>query len=89
VLTLTFVSCRKVAGSEGLKSISNRIWENLRGTIDIPSSLDKVETAVLAASLETIDRIGPCIGEHWNHKDRRCQVIKAKESDRAGKADNV
>jgi DNA primase len=31
------------------------------GTIDIPSSLDKTETAVLAASLETIDRIGPCI----------------------------
>ncbi len=31
------------------------------GTIDIPSSLDKVETSVLAASLETIDRIGPCI----------------------------
>jgi DNA primase len=31
------------------------------GTIDIPSSLDRVETAVLAASLETIDRIGPCI----------------------------
>ncbi len=31
------------------------------GTIEIPSSLDKVETAVLAASLETIDRIGPCI----------------------------
>lgn len=31
------------------------------GVIMIPSSLDKVETAVLAASLETIDRIGPCI----------------------------
>ncbi len=31
------------------------------GSIDIPSSLDKTETAVLAASLETIDRIGPCI----------------------------
>ncbi len=31
------------------------------GTIEIPSSLDKVETAVLAASLETIDRIGPCV----------------------------
>lgn len=31
------------------------------GMIMIPSSLDKVETAVLAASLETIDRIGPCI----------------------------
>lgn len=31
------------------------------GTIDIPSSLDKAETAILGASLETIDRIGPCI----------------------------
>jgi len=31
------------------------------GTVEIPSSLDMVETAVLAASLETIDRIGPCI----------------------------
>ncbi len=31
------------------------------GTITIPSSLDRVETAILAASLETIDRVGPCI----------------------------
>ncbi len=30
------------------------------GTVMIPSSLDQIETAVLAASLETIDRIGPC-----------------------------
>ncbi len=30
------------------------------GEIVIPSSLDKVETAILAAALETIDRIGPC-----------------------------
>lgn len=30
------------------------------GSISIPSSLDKIETAVLAASLETIDRVGPC-----------------------------
>ncbi|MCU0798099.1 MAG: DNA primase DnaG [Candidatus Thermoplasmatota archaeon] len=30
------------------------------GTVLIPSSLDQVETAILAASLETIDRIGPC-----------------------------
>lgn len=34
-----------------------------RGTIDIPSSLDKVETAILAAALETIDRIGPCVSK--------------------------
>ncbi len=30
------------------------------GTIIIPSSLDKVETAIIAAALETIDRVGPC-----------------------------
>ncbi|OKY77155.1 MAG: DNA primase DnaG [Candidatus Methanohalarchaeum thermophilum] len=34
-----------------------------RGKVLIPSSLNKVETAVLAASLETIDRIGPCKAE--------------------------
>lgn len=31
-----------------------------KGAITIPSSLDKIETAVLGASLETIDRVGPC-----------------------------
>ena len=30
------------------------------GTILIPSSLDQVETSILAAALETIDRVGPC-----------------------------
>ncbi len=32
-----------------------------KGEIVIPSSLDKTETTILAASLETIDRIGPCV----------------------------
>ncbi len=41
-------------------NIKSNLGKSL-GTIEIPSSLDKVETAVLAASLETIDRIGPCI----------------------------
>jgi len=31
------------------------------GEILVPSGLDKAETAILAASLETIDRVGPCI----------------------------
>ena len=31
-----------------------------RGTIIIPSSLDKAETAIVGAALEVIDRIGPC-----------------------------
>jgi DNA primase len=32
-----------------------------RGDIYIASSLDRAETAIFAASLETIDRVGPCI----------------------------
>ena len=31
-----------------------------KGTITIPSSLNKTETAIVAAALETIERIGPC-----------------------------
>ncbi len=30
------------------------------GTIIIPSSLNKVETSILAAGLEAVDRVGPC-----------------------------
>ncbi len=30
------------------------------GSVTIPSSLDLVETSILAAALETIDRVGPC-----------------------------
>ncbi len=33
------------------------------GTITIPSSLDSSETAIVAAALETIERIGPCTAE--------------------------
>jgi DNA primase len=33
------------------------------GTIIIPSSLDRVETALLAAAMETVDRVGPCVGK--------------------------
>src|SRR5512136_3472344 len=30
------------------------------GDVLIPSSLDQVETVILASALETIDRVGPC-----------------------------
>ncbi len=30
------------------------------GVIKIPSSLDMVETSIIAAALETVDRVGPC-----------------------------
>ncbi len=32
-----------------------------KGKITIPSSLDRVETAILAATIETVDRVGPCM----------------------------
>ncbi len=30
------------------------------GTISIPSSMDMVETCILAAAIETVDKVGPC-----------------------------
>jgi DNA primase len=30
------------------------------GTITAPSSLDRAETAIIAAAMETVDRVGPC-----------------------------
>lgn len=34
-----------------------------KGEIVIPVSLDKTATAILAASLETVDRVGPCLAK--------------------------
>jgi len=42
-----------------------------RGTIEIPSSLDKVETALIAAAIETVDKVGPC--------DARIRVTKIED----------
>jgi DNA primase len=33
------------------------------GGLTLPSSLDKEETSILAATLETVDRVGPCVAE--------------------------
>ncbi|MFX0093357.1 MAG: DNA primase DnaG [Candidatus Hodarchaeota archaeon] len=33
------------------------------GLTIVPSSLDRVETAILAASLETVNRVGPCVAK--------------------------
>jgi DNA primase len=56
------------------------------GTIILPTSLDKVETVILAAAFESIDRVGPCkavikIGEVEDVRvSRRKHVIdRAKE----------
>jgi DNA primase len=57
-----------------------------RGEILISSSLDRAETAILAASLETIDRVGPCVAhvtvegiEDIRITKRRQIVARAKE----------
>ncbi len=47
------------------------------GTIEVPTSLSKEETALIAASVETINRVGPCEAEMKVEK-----VIDVRESKR-------
>lgn len=56
-----------------------------QGVIKIPSSLDMVETCIIAAALETVDRVGPCeanIGvqkvEDTRNAKRKILVDRAK-----------
>jgi DNA primase len=54
------------------------------GTILVPSSLDQVETSILASSLETIDRVGPCKAKIRIEKVEDVRVTKrVKIVDRA------
>src|SRR5512137_2890082 len=46
------------------------------GTIIMPSSLDQVETSILAAALETIDRVGPCKAQIKVEKVEDVRVTK-------------
>lgn len=57
-----------------------------KGEVVIPSSLDRIETTILAASLETINRVGPCEAnlrvtkiEDVRAVKRRTIVERAKE----------
>jgi 5S rRNA maturation endonuclease (ribonuclease M5) len=56
------------------------------GVITIPSSLDKTSTAIIAAAVQSVDRIGPCIAKVSLEKvadireDKRKQILdKAKD----------
>jgi DNA primase len=56
------------------------------GTIMIPSSLDKVSTAIIAAAIESVDRIGPCMAkvtlqkvEDVREEKRKLILDKAKD----------
>ncbi len=60
--------------------------DRTEGTITVPSSLDKPETAIMAAAMETVDRVGPCDakitieGIADVREDKRKQIIdRAKE----------
>lgn len=48
------------------------------GTVSVPSSLDQVETSILASSLETIDRVGPCKAKIRIDKIEDVRVTKRK-----------
>ncbi len=56
------------------------------GVLTVPSSLDKAETAIIAAALETVDRVGPCEAkitvetiEDTRAKKREYIINRAKE----------
>ena len=48
------------------------------GTIVIPSSMDMTETAIVASSLETIERIGPCDAKISIEKIEDVRTLKRK-----------
>lgn len=50
-----------------------------KGEIVIPSSLDRVETAILAAALETINRVGPCEAEIKTLKVEDVRAVKREQ----------
>jgi DNA primase len=50
-----------------------------KGEIFIASSLDRAETAILAASLETIDRVGPCVARVKVESIEDIRVSKRKK----------
>ena len=49
------------------------------GTILIPTSTDKVDTAILAAALESIDRVGPCKAKITIEEIEDVRVAKRKK----------
>ncbi len=51
---------------------------NTEGSICIPSSLDASETALIAATLETIERVGPCDAKIKVEKVEDIRAVKRK-----------
>jgi len=49
------------------------------GTITLPTSLDKVETVILAAAFESIDRVGPCKATITAEEVEDVRVVRRKK----------
>ena len=49
------------------------------GTITLPTSLDKVETVILAAAFESIDRVGPCKATIVADQVEDVRVVRRKQ----------
>jgi len=49
------------------------------GTITLPTSLDKVETVILAAAFESIDRVGPCKATISSDEVEDVRVVRRKQ----------
>ncbi len=49
------------------------------GTVLVPSSLDQVETSILASALETIDRVGPCKANMKIDTIEDVRIVKRKK----------
>ncbi|MFC1505698.1 DNA primase DnaG [Thermoproteota archaeon] len=68
-------------GRIGIKLESKN--DRTTGEITIPSSLDKTSTAVIAAAVESVDRIGPCnakitLEPMHDERDQKREMIKLK-----------
>ncbi|HDM66782.1 MAG TPA: DNA primase [Thermoplasmatales archaeon] len=50
-----------------------------QGTITLPTSLDKVETVILAAAFESIDRVGPCKAKIVTEQVEDVRVARRKQ----------
>jgi DNA primase len=50
-----------------------------QGEITLPTSLDKVETVILAAAFESIDRVGPCKATITTEKVEDVRVVRRKK----------
>lgn len=57
------------------------------GVITIPSSLDKTSTAIIAAAVESVDRIGPCVAKVT--LDKVADIREEKRKQILDKAKNI